>query len=510
VIQKCPWCQATDIRNVLPRGVAGNVLWRCLRCGNRWWVENGKPIKAYQGDSRLIPSRKLTSQEQESGTAKGEAQWDPETIELAYIAAVLQEEGKLAGIEESPERVQIPKWRRRRRARRRRGSSYRPVPLKPYTPVPLKPYLKVPVKSYLAAPLEQYLAVPRKRFLPKPDRKLVGIKLMEGELEVLKGIGRAGGATTVLVLSRTLEKGFRRVFIDCQALAEADYINVFESGFCRIRPLGWQELEKDGERYAGAAYSDSEVSYVELQVLKALAEAGGAIPLFTLSEQMEMRRREMAILCSELGQDNYIDLFQSKLVQLTKQGWKEVERIGLIGGYEYSRPTMSLGARNLLKALGEAGGEATAKELASTLGIARREAAIYCQALGQGDKIDFFVSGLCQMKRKGWQELEKAGLVGQEYPHPDISVEKQKVLAAIGVVGGETTVKELADRLGMARREAAFVCQGLGQGDYIDFFESGLCQVKRKGWQQIDKLIDIDRIKEIDKLIEAERKRKGD
>ncbi len=65
-------------------------------------------------------------------------------------------------------------------------------------------------------------------------------------------------------------------------------------------------------------------------------------------------------------------------------------------------------------------------------------------------------------------------------------------------------MKELASRLGMARREAAFFCQALGQGDYIDFFESGLLQMKRKGWQQLDKLMEIDGLKE------AERKRKGD
>ena len=373
-----------------------------------------------------------------------------------------------------------------------------------YAPKPLKPYLKVPVKPYLAAPLKQYMAVPRKRFLPKPDRKVVGIPLMEHELEVLTAIGKAGGASTVLVLARTLGKGQKRVFIDCQVLAEADYINMFELGFCRIRPLGWQELEKDGERYAGAAYADSEVSYVELQVLQAVAEVGGAIPLFTLYQQMEMSRREMAILCNELGQDNYIDLFRSKLVRLTKQGWKEVERVGLIGGYGYSRPAMSLGEQKLLKAIGEAGGDATAKELASTLGMARREAAVLCQALGQRDCIDFFVSGLCQMKREGWQELEKAGLVGPEHPHPDISAEKQKVLAVIGLVGGETTVQELASRLGMARRQAAFICQGLGQRDYIDFFHSGRCQMKRGGWKELDKLAEIDRLRQ------AERKKEVD
>lgn len=372
-----------------------------------------------------------------------------------------------------------------------------------YTPKLLKPYTPVPLKPYLPAPLKLYLPASRKRFLPKPNGKLVGIPLMESEREALKAIGKAGGAATVLVLSRTLGKGLKRVSIDCQALAEADYINMFESGFCRIRPLGWHELEKDGERYTGAAYSDSEVSYVELQVLQALAEVGGAIPLFTLCEQMEMSRREMSILCNELGQDNYIDLFRSQLIRLTRRGWQELEKAGLVG-YGYPHPDISLGEQKLLRAISEAGGEVAVKELASRLGIARREAAIFCQALGQRDYINLFVSGLCQMKRKGWQELEKAGLVGYEYPHPDISVEKQKVLVAIGGVGGETTVKELADRLGMARREAAFVCQGLGQGDYIDFFESGLCQVKRKGWQQIDKLMDIDRLKE------AERKRKSD
>jgi len=267
-----------------------------------------------------------------------------------------------------------------------------------YAPKPLKPYLPAPLKPYLPAS--------RKRFLPKPDRKLVGIPLMEHELEVLKAIGKAGGAAIVLVLARTLGKGQKRVFIDCQALAEADYINMFESGFCRIRPLGWQELEKDGERYPGAAYSDSEVSYVELQVLQALAEVGGALPLFTLYEQLEMSRREMAILCTELGQDNYIDLFQSKLVRLTKPGWKELEKVGL-AGYGPPHPDMSLGEQKLLKAIGEAGGEVTVKQLASTLGTARREAAIFCQALGQGDHIDLFVSGLCRIKRRGWQQIDK-------------------------------------------------------------------------------------------------------
>jgi len=229
---------------------------------------------------------------------------------------------------------------------------------------------------------------------------------MESELELLKAIGKAGGATTVLVLSRTLGKGQMRVSIDCQALAEADYINMFESGFCRIRPSGWQELEKDGERYLGAAYSDSEVSYVELRVLQAIAEVSGAILLFTLCERMEMRRREMSILCNELGQDNYIDLFRSQLIRLTRQGWQEVEKAGLVN-YRHRHPDISLGEQKLLKAIAEAGDGATAKELADTLGIARREAAVYCQALGQGDYIDLFVSGLCQLKRKGWQQLDK-------------------------------------------------------------------------------------------------------
>jgi len=113
-----------------------------------------------------------------------------------------------------------------------------------YTPKPLKPYTPVPPKPYLAAPLKPYLSASGKRFLPKPDRKLVGTALMEGELEVLKAIGFADGAATVLVLSRTLGKGQMRVSLDCQVLAEADYVNMFESGFCRMRPLGWQELER--------------------------------------------------------------------------------------------------------------------------------------------------------------------------------------------------------------------------------------------------------------------------
>ena len=275
-----------------------------------------------------------------------------------------------------------------------------------YTPKPLKPYTPVPLKPYLPAPLKPYLPASRKRFLPKPDKKQIGTPLMESELEVLKAIGKAGGATTVLVLSRALGKGQMRVSLDCQVLAEADYINMFESGFCRIRPLGWQELEKDGERYAGAAYPDSEVSYVELQVLQAIAKVGGAMPLFTLCEHVEMRRREMSILCNELGQDNYIDLFHSQLIRLTRLGWQELEKAGLVD-FRYLHPDISLGEQKLLTAIGEAGDEVTTKELASTLGIARREAAVYCQALGQGDYIDLFVSGLCRMKRKGWQQLDK-------------------------------------------------------------------------------------------------------
>ena len=275
---------------------------------------------------------------------------------------------------------------------------YTPKPLKPYTPVPLKPYLPTSLKLYVPAS--------RKRFLPKVDKKQIGTPLMESELEALKAIGKAGGGATVLALSRTLGKGQMRISLDCQVLAEADYINMFESGFCRIRPLGWQELEKDGERYLGAAYSDSEVSYLELRVLQAIAEVSGAIPLFTLRERMEMRRREMSILCNELGQDNHIDLFRSQLIRLTRQGWQEVEKAGLVS-YRHRHPDISLGEQKLLKAIGEAGDEVTAKELASGLGIARREAAIYCQALGQGDYIDLFVSGSCRMKRKGWQQLDK-------------------------------------------------------------------------------------------------------
>lgn len=68
-------------------------------------------------------------------------------------------------------------------------------------------YTRKSLKPYLPAALEPYLA----------GRKLVGIPLMESEIEVLKAIASAGGAATVLVLARTLRIAYQQVAIFCHA-----------------------------------------------------------------------------------------------------------------------------------------------------------------------------------------------------------------------------------------------------------------------------------------------------
>jgi len=224
---------------------------------------------------------------------------------------------------------------------------------------------------------------------------------------VLKAIGEAGGAATTLALTRALGKGLRRTVISCRALAEADYINLFGSGLCRTRPLGWQELEKDGEHYSGSRYSYLDVSYVELQALRVIGELGGAGTVAAVADVLELPRREALALCKDgLGVWDYVDVYASSLVRMKRRGWQELEKAGY-DAFKYSKLGISLGELEVLKAIGKVGGETTVKALASAVGMARRETTIYCQALGQGDYIDLFVSGSCQMKRKGWQKLEE-------------------------------------------------------------------------------------------------------
>ncbi|MFQ5814854.1 MAG: hypothetical protein ACE5I2_16875, partial [Anaerolineae bacterium] len=149
------------------------------------------------------------------------------------------------------------------------------------------------------------------------------------------------------------------------------------------------------------------VSYVELQALKAIGEAGGAATVQAVADALGLPRREAYALCRDgLGPWEYVDVYRSGLIRMKRRGWQELEKAGYSAS-KHSQSGISLGELRALEAIGEAGGEATVKAVAGVLGMARSEAAIYCQALGQGDYIDLFVSGLCRVKRKGWQELGK-------------------------------------------------------------------------------------------------------
>ncbi len=277
----------------------------------------------------------------------------------------------------------------------------------PYAPEPLRPYTPKPLKPYLPAPLKPYLPLSPKPLVEKPDPKLIGWPLKESERETLKAIGEAGGAVTTLRLARTLGKGLQRTTIDCRVLAEADYVNIFASGLCRMRPLGWQELEKDGQRYPGAAYSYLDVSDVELQALRAIGEAGGATTVRAVAELLQLPLREALALCKDgLGVWDYVDVYSSGLIRMTRRGWQELEKADL-DARRYQQAGISRGEQDVLKAIGEAGGESSVRAVAEALRMARREARIYCQALGQRDYLDLFVSGRCFMKKKGWQKLEE-------------------------------------------------------------------------------------------------------
>ena len=174
-----------------------------------------------------------------------------------------------------------------------------------------------------------------------------------------------------------------------------------------MRPLGWQELEKDGHRYPGAAYSYLDVSDVELQVLRAIGEAGGATTVRAVAELLQLPRREAVALCKDgLGVWDYVDVYDSGLIRMTRRGWQELEKAGF-DSRKYQQAGISRGEQDALKAIAEAGGEATVRAVADVLSMPRRQARTYCEALGQRDYLDLFVSGKCFIKKKGWQKLEE-------------------------------------------------------------------------------------------------------
>jgi len=203
--------------------------------------------------------------------------------------------------------------------------------------------------------------------MPKPDPKKVGAELYENEVEALRVIGEVGGAATVRKVARLLGRPPTRTHNDCDVLAKADYIDLLDSGLCRVRPVGWQELEKRGHHFTGATFRYLDVSYLELHVLMAIAEAGGATTLLALRGTLDIEKSELSALCQGLGQSGYLDLFQSGLCIITRAGWQHLGK----AGYRRSKdsPNATDEEFRVLKAIGDAGGQASLKVLVSRLGM---------------------------------------------------------------------------------------------------------------------------------------------
>lgn len=354
----------------------------------------------------------------------------------------------------------------------------------PYTPKPLKPYIPVPTKPYMPAATRPYIPAPLKPFMPKTDPKKVGAELYENEVEALRVIGEVGGAATVRKVARLLGRPPTRTHNDCEVLAEADYIDLFDPGMCRMKPRGWQELEERGHHFTGATFRHLDVSYRELHVLMAIAEAGGATTLLALRGILDIEKSELAALCHGLGQGGYADVFQSGLCSITRVGWQLLEK----GGYRRSKDSPNVADEEflVLKAIGDAGGQASLRVLASRLAMDRHEAARRCKELGGKDLIDLFNSGLCVMKRAGWEELAKGGYHRPEASQVGLTDQELQALRIIGQAQGDTTVNTVAQRLEIDRRGAAILCEPLGQRDYIDLFRSGRCIMKPGGWEALE------------------------
>ena len=394
-----------------------------------------------------------------------------------------------------PGRVLPGPRRKRPGVRRRKTTIYKPTPLKPYIPVPLKPYVPAPTKPYVTTPIKPYLPastkpyipVPRKPFLDKPRKESIGAELYENEVQALRVIGEAGGNATVRKVARLLGKGPRKTYNACEVLAEADYIDLYASRACRMKTLGWQELEKRGYHFTGEAFHPYlNISYVELQILMAIAEEGGSTSLMALRRTLTIDKDELRDLCMLLGEERYIDLFHSRQIVLTGQGWKELDK----GGYVRSEdtPTISDEEFQVLKALNSFKGPSTIRVLAHMLGMEdrRRDLVRLCNALGERDLIDCYQSGQCVLKKKGWEELEKRGVPKPEALQVSLTDEEWRTLEAIAQFQGDVKVRKVAEALGIERREAYTRCEAIAQKEYMDFLFNGQCVIKPRGWRALE------------------------
>ena len=373
-----------------------------------------------------------------------------------------------------------------------RRSTYKPVPLKPYTPVPLKPYTPVPKKPYVATPTKPYLPAapkpylpqPLKPFLPKPRKENIGEELYENEVQALGVIGEAGGAATIRRVAHLLVRPPTKTHNDCEVLAEADYIDLLESGLCRMKPRGWAELEKRGHHFPGSSFPYLDISYRELHILMAIAEVGGATTLLDLRRTLDVDKSELLSLCRGLGQDGYLDVFQSGQCIISRRGWQELNK----GGYvqREDSPNVSEEEFQVLKVLGSVNGPSTLRSLAYTLGMERRDLVRLCHALGERDFVDFYQSGQCTIKKKGWEELEKRDIHRPEAGQVTISDEEWRTLEIIGQLQGDVMLRAVGEAMGVERRETLVLCESIAQREYIDFLRDGRCVMKPRGWQVLE------------------------
>ena len=394
-----------------------------------------------------------------------------------------------------PGRVLPGPRRQRPGPRRRKTTIYKPAPLKPYVPVPVKPYTPAPTKPFVTAPIKPYLPVstrpyipvPRKPFFEKPYKEDVGSQLYENEVQALRVIGEAGGAATVRKVARLLGRGPTKTHKDCEVLADADYIDLYVSGACRMRDLGWQELEKQGHHFTGEAFHPYlKISYGELQLLMAIAEEGGSTSLMALRRTLTMDKDELRDLATLLGEERYIDLFHSGQIVLTRRGWQELDT----GGYRRSEDTPAVSDEEfqVLQVLSSFKGPSTIRVLGQMLGMEerRRDLVKLCNALGERDLIDYYQSGQCVLKKRGWEELEKRGVAEPEGDVASLIDEEWQTLEAIAQLQGDVMVRKVAEALGVERRQAYTRCEAVAQKEYIDFLFDGRCVMKPRGWRALE------------------------
>ena len=350
-----------------------------------------------------------------------------------------------------------------------------------YTPKPLRPYIPAPTRPYVPASTKPYIPASVKPFFHKPDPRNVAAALNDSEVEALKAIGEAGGAASVLEVSHRLGRTRNRTIGLCEALGEADYINLFDTDVCRMKRLGWQEFEeRQGQRrYARRLYHYIDVSPREFAVLQALAELGGAANLSALAHKLGVERRDVFPLCQTLGREEYVHLFQSRLCMLNRRGWQQLEK----GGYYRSPKALNVSHEEfqVLKVIGEVGGEVHVAAVAEKLRTDR------IGVRKQRDFVDLLLSGLCLLKRKGWEELEKG-----EYRRPERSLnvtpEELRVLRAINGEGGDTSIPWVAIVAELELQHARTLCKRLADRDYIDMFRSGRCVLKGRGKRELEKV----------------------